>query len=674
MPKGTKVSRCVDKVKKSKDEGAAIAICQDSTNQGYATGRKLKESIAKKAAKFMVGKQAKKLKDSKDDSWEKEEKKKGYKTPSADDATGYDAPNDDNASDDFSDGAWNKEDAPKKYKKKLKESLLNLVEKQAAKRVNSGKGDSAGSSDSDEYVSGGKTGRATIQGRLTGIRTKKASPSAGVRVSNYTAGPKKKLPGAKPGIKTEAQSFSKTQTDAMKDAAKPLNPKPKKAKTPSLTAGGNTTAGANAAGDEGVPVGNDANKKAQELKQQNIKNLSMYEGLAGLLAKGVVTGLAFRTGRDLGKKHQRLLKDKKDKKEGAVEEAAPLVAAGAKVVASQLLRRGAVVAGRKAAQGSVKRSAATAARKLAKNPDAMGALGSAAEKGYEKLKGKRKMEDSTQYKNNYVRRLMEMEGPTDKELKAIKKEKPAKIPKKKYFGGETDIKKVDTRAAIASHKKAIRAAGEATKPKSKETNEGRSSFKLRQSATQSQGLKRRKDTSVGGPQGKEVAAKFVKKALAGYTKPAIGGNPRKPKASEMNSHTEYHRIGKLFAEAHQSHIDSESKKELARGDADAGFAGPTARRIGRGQTGTSDIKDQGVKKLAKAAGERVKAKVPGAKPEKIATKHLVGAAMIRKRRESRQRLKAGKGREGDGIPKETPDIAKADAAHSRKKVQDAGER
>jgi len=46
MPKGTRVSRCVDKVKKSKDEGAAIAICQDSTKQGYATGKKLKESIA----------------------------------------------------------------------------------------------------------------------------------------------------------------------------------------------------------------------------------------------------------------------------------------------------------------------------------------------------------------------------------------------------------------------------------------------------------------------------------------------------------------------------------------------------------------------------------------------------------------------------------------------------
>ncbi len=45
MPKGTRVSRCVDKVKKSKDEGAAIAICQASTKQGYASGKKLQEAV-----------------------------------------------------------------------------------------------------------------------------------------------------------------------------------------------------------------------------------------------------------------------------------------------------------------------------------------------------------------------------------------------------------------------------------------------------------------------------------------------------------------------------------------------------------------------------------------------------------------------------------------------------
>ena len=166
----------------------------------------------------------------------------------------------------------------------------------------------------------------------------------------------------------EAQSFSKTDTDAMRDAAKPLNPKPKKAKTPSLTAGGNTTAGADAAGDEGVPVGNDANKKAQELKQQNIKTRSMYE-------------------------------------------AAPLLAAGLRALAGPLVRRAGIAVGKGAAKGGAKRGAAKMARTAAKDPKKMAALGDAAATGVEtltsKLKGNRKMEDNTQYKNAYVRSLME---------------------------------------------------------------------------------------------------------------------------------------------------------------------------------------------------------------------------------------------------------------------------
>jgi hypothetical protein len=166
----------------------------------------------------------------------------------------------------------------------------------------------------------------------------------------------------------EAQSFSKTATDAMRDAAKPLNPKPKKAKTPSLTAGGNTTAGANAAGDEGVPVGNDANKKAQELKQQNIKTRSMYE-------------------------------------------AAPLLAAGLRALAGPLVRRAGIAVGKGAAKGGAKRGAAKMARTAAKDPKKMAALGNAAAAGVEtltsKLKGNRKMEDNTQYENSYVNKLME---------------------------------------------------------------------------------------------------------------------------------------------------------------------------------------------------------------------------------------------------------------------------
>jgi hypothetical protein len=120
MPKGTKVHRCVDKVKKSKDIGAAIAICQDSTKQGYATGKKLKEAIAAKVIKPGAGKQAKKLGDEHDDKWEAEETKKGYWTPAADDTTGYSSKTSDNASDDFQHGGWKNETKAKKGKKIMK--------------------------------------------------------------------------------------------------------------------------------------------------------------------------------------------------------------------------------------------------------------------------------------------------------------------------------------------------------------------------------------------------------------------------------------------------------------------------------------------------------------------------------------------------------------------------
>ncbi len=40
MPKGTRVHKCVDKVKGSKGLKSAIRICQKSTKQSYKTGKK----------------------------------------------------------------------------------------------------------------------------------------------------------------------------------------------------------------------------------------------------------------------------------------------------------------------------------------------------------------------------------------------------------------------------------------------------------------------------------------------------------------------------------------------------------------------------------------------------------------------------------------------------------
>lgn len=51
MPKGTRVHRCYDKLKGSKGKGSAAAICQASTGQGLATGKKLKKGLRKKRRK-----------------------------------------------------------------------------------------------------------------------------------------------------------------------------------------------------------------------------------------------------------------------------------------------------------------------------------------------------------------------------------------------------------------------------------------------------------------------------------------------------------------------------------------------------------------------------------------------------------------------------------------------
>jgi hypothetical protein len=252
--------------------------------------------------------------------------------------------------------------------------------------------------------------------------------------------------------KDEAQSFSKTDTDAMRDAAKPLNPKPKKAKTPSLTAGGNTTAGANAAGDEGVPVGNDANKKAQELKQQNIKTRSMYE-------------------------------------------AAPLLAAGLRALAGPLVRRAGIAVGKGAAKGGAKRGAAKMARTAAKDPKKMAALGNAAAAGVEtltsKLKGNRKMEDNTQYKNSYVTTLLE--------TRASKK----------------------TQAAADKAAEAKFKAGQRIFGKTKDFNPGAEKFRP------------------------TAASEKQKLARQGMVPPKVGGRTRKG----MRDHTGYRRIGSMLAEA-----------------------------------------------------------------------------------------------------------------------------
>ena len=54
-PKNTRVFRCVQKVKKKHKIGAAIAICQSSTKQGYRTGRSLKGGKRRKKTRKKRG-------------------------------------------------------------------------------------------------------------------------------------------------------------------------------------------------------------------------------------------------------------------------------------------------------------------------------------------------------------------------------------------------------------------------------------------------------------------------------------------------------------------------------------------------------------------------------------------------------------------------------------------
>ena len=42
MPKGTKVHKCVEKMKKKGSRANPYAVCQSATGQSYKTGKKLK--------------------------------------------------------------------------------------------------------------------------------------------------------------------------------------------------------------------------------------------------------------------------------------------------------------------------------------------------------------------------------------------------------------------------------------------------------------------------------------------------------------------------------------------------------------------------------------------------------------------------------------------------------
>ena len=101
-------------------------------------------------------------------------------------------------------------------------------------------------------------------------------------------------------------------------------------------------------------------------------------------------------------------------------------------------------------------------------------------------------------------------------------------------------------------------------------------------------------------------------------------------------------------EAHQSYTDPKSKEDLAAGKADAGFAGPGARRAGGGGRGAQGIgsrrtRDRKLRKDAKKAGERLEKKVPGARASRVSSANLYQMA-----RNAERRKNAGNNSGNDG--------------------------
>jgi len=183
------------------------------------------------------------------------------------------------------------------------------------------------------------------------------------------------------------------------------------------------------------------------------------------------------------------------------------------------------------------------------------------------------------------------------------------------------------------------------------TNEARSSLDLRRTATQQQGGKRRNET----PESKKEAPKLTAQQIANRAAYDRGEHPKKP----QEENTAYQRLGVLMAEA-LGLVESEFPK------------GPTAKRydsLGKAKDtngGTAAIKDPLVKRETEKTKANIDKKTQSDTNPNVSD--LVQGSMNRRRGESRR----GKGPQG--LPAETPKEAKADAEHSRKKVQDAGDR
>lgn len=164
-----------------------------------------------------------------------------------------------------------------KYGKKKKQATNEAMKPLPAGRVShSGK-------KKDEFVTGGKHGMATVPGRLTTGRK-----SADVRVKNYTAGPKGKLPGKREHI--EYKRMGALMAEALGheiDEAAFLAPLAQGARALGTMAVKGVGAVARTAGGMVKKKATDmAKKKAKKIAAEKMDMEEMYRGQGPFLPKG----------------------------------------------------------------------------------------------------------------------------------------------------------------------------------------------------------------------------------------------------------------------------------------------------------------------------------------------------------------------------------------------------
>jgi len=429
---------------------------------------------------------------------------------------------------------------------------------------------------------------------------------------------------------------------------------------------------------EGIKSMSPAAKAAKAAKETAKKGLGAVTGTVGAAGKAV-GDVAKGAGEGLGgaggtkeKKTVVVAHTEYPESGSMVSEYAMLAGTAVRALGGTALRRGAVAGGRKAAVGGTGRKVAAGARKLGKNPEAMEKIAQGAEAGVEALQRRKAnklaaeaqpepTEDSTQYNNAYVRKLMEAE-----------KEKSTSHPSstqsrlKKELGSKA-YEKLSSRPNDPSPVEAARAKRKGVS----EAMAGEGATAQERKADRERAEKDR------------ITRREAKKAAETKTLPTddaaaglMGLSIRKPKP--VKDWTEYHRLGKVFLEweagpiakriASQSPAGAEGRMSDTKGKKIS--PDPVADRETKKTAANVDKKLSDLASPKDKEGNIVKGKEKKVKAN-LKVKDVVQGGMNRRRAAA----KAGKSVEGSpAIPPETREQARVDALEDKRRRMAPGDK